>query len=67
MEAAKQRMPWEVEIWGFTVWGLGFRVQGLGFTVWCLVGKGGMDYGDEYWGLHRGYYRDPFPTKHQTV
>ena len=22
---------------------------------------GGMDYRDYYWGLHRGYYRDPFP------
>ena len=20
-----------------------------------------MDYGDYYWGLYRGYYRDPFP------
>ena len=20
-----------------------------------------MDYGDDYWGLHRNYYRDPFP------
>ena len=26
-------------------------------TVWCLVGNGGMDIGDYYWGL----YRDPFP------
>ena len=26
-----------------------------------------MGYGDDYWGLYRGYYRDPFPTKHQTV
>ena len=30
-------------------------------TVWCLVGNGGMDYGDYYWGLYRDYYRDPFP------
>ena len=29
--------------------------------VWFLVGNGGMDYGDNYWGLYRGYYRDPFP------
>ena len=20
-----------------------------------------MDYGDDYWALYRGYYRDPFP------
>ena len=20
-----------------------------------------MDYGDDYWGLYRDYYRDPFP------
>ena len=20
-----------------------------------------MDYGDYYWGLYRGYYKDPFP------
>ena len=25
-----------------------------------------MDIGDYYWGLYRGYYRDPFPTKHHT-
>ena len=30
-------------------------------SVWFLVGNGGMDYGDCYWGLYRGYYRDPFP------
>ena len=30
-------------------------------SVWFLVGNGGMDYGDYYWGLYRGYYRDPFP------
>ena len=29
----------------------------MGFTV----GNGGMDYGDDSWGLYRGYYRDPFP------
>ena len=37
----------------------GFRV--LSMTVWFLVGNGGMDYGDHYWGLCRDYYRDPFP------
>ena len=31
------------------------------YTVWFLVGNGGMGYGDYYWGLDRGYYRDPFP------
>ena len=30
-------------------------------TPWCFVGNGGMDYGDYYWGLYRGYYRDPCP------
>ena len=30
-------------------------------AVWFLVGNGGMDYGDVYWGLYRDYYRDPFP------
>ena len=30
-------------------------------TVWFLVGNGGMDYGDYYWGFYRDYYRDPFP------
>ena len=29
-------------------------------TVRFLVGNGGMDYGDDYWGLYRDYYRDPF-------
>ena len=24
-------------------------------TVWFLVGSGGMDYGDDYWGSYRGY------------
>ena len=24
-----------------------------------------MDYGDYYWGLYRGYYRDPFPNSLQ--
>ena len=28
---------------------------------WFLVWNGGMDYGDYYWELYRGYYRDPFP------
>ena len=32
-----------------------------GLSVWCLVGNWGMDYGDSYWGLYKGYYRDPFP------
>ena len=41
--------------------GLGFFRWVYGFTVWSLVGNGGMDYGDYYWGLYRGYYRDPFP------
>ena len=28
-----------------------------------LVGNGGVDYGDYYWGLCRDYYnRDPFPA-----
>ena len=26
----------------------------------CLVGNGGMDYGDYYWALCSDYYRDPF-------
>ena len=30
-------------------------------SVWFLVGNGGMDYGDYYWGLYRDYYRGPFP------
>ena len=30
-------------------------------TVWFLVGNGGMDYEDYYWGLYGDYYRDPFP------
>ena len=30
-------------------------------TVWFLIGHGGMDHADYYWGLYRGYYRDPFP------
>ena len=29
-------------------------------SVWFLVGNGGMDYGDYYWGFYRDYYRDPF-------
>ena len=28
---------------------------------WGLVGNGGLDYGDYYWGAYRDYYRDPFP------
>ena len=32
-----------------------------GLSVWFLVGNGGMDYGDYYWGEYRDYYRDPFP------
>ena len=43
---------------------MGLRVSIV--PVWCLVGNGGMDYGDYYWGLYRGYYRDPF-TKNQTA
>ena len=35
--------------------------QVVRFTPWCLVGNGGMDIGDYYWGLYRYYYRDPFP------
>ena len=27
--------------------------------VWFLVGNGGMDYGNYYWGVYRDYYRDP--------
>ena len=57
-------------VYGFR--GLGLRVgrlraQGLGWrlscskTPWCLVGNGGMDIGDYYWGLYRDYYRDSFP------
>ena len=39
-----------------------FRLGGLSLLpVWFLVGNGGMDYGDYYWGLYRAYYRDPFP------
>ena len=34
---------------------------GFGFAVWFLVGNGGMDYGDYFWGLYRDYSRDPFP------
>ena len=30
-------------------------------TVWFLVGNRGMDYGGYYWGVYRGYYKDPFP------
>ena len=30
-------------------------------SPWFLVGNGGMDCGDSYWGLYRDYYRDPFP------
>ena len=31
-------------------------------SVWFLVGNGGMDYWDYYWGLYRDYYnKDPFP------
>ena len=30
------------------------------FTSWFLVGNGGRGYGDDYWGLYRDYYRDPF-------
>ena len=30
-------------------------------TVWFLVGNGGMDYGDYYWGFYRDYFWDPFP------
>ena len=25
-------------------------------SPWCLVGNGGMGYGDYYWGLYRDYY-----------
>ena len=37
-------------------------------SLWFLVGNGGTDYGDYYWGSYRDYYGDPplFPTKHQT-
>ena len=34
-----------------------------GFTPLCLVGNGGRDYGDYYWGLYRDFYRDPFPLQ----
>ena len=30
-------------------------------SVWCLVGNGGMGYGDYSLGVYRDYYRDPFP------
>ena len=32
-----------------------------GFSAWFLVGNGGIDYGDYYWGLYRDYYKNPFP------
>ena len=32
------------------------------YTVSFLAGNEGMDIGDGYWGLCRGYYRDPFPN-----
>ena len=37
-------------------------------TVWFLVGNGGMDIGDYYWGVYRDYYRETFAfvTKNQT-
>ena len=31
--------------------------RGLSSSVWY----GGMDYGDYYWGLYRGYFRDHSP------
>ena len=42
----------------------GFQLIGHGrpSSPWCLVGNGGMCYGDYYWGLYRDYYRDPFPN-----
>ena len=44
--------------------GFGFRLsvelERGSKSPWCLVRNGGMDYGDYYWGLYRGYYRDPF-------
>ena len=39
--------------------------QQLGKTVWFLVGNGGMDYGDYYWGLYKDCHRDPFPHSYQ--
>ena len=30
-------------------------------SVWFLAGNGGMDIGDDYWGLYSDYYRDPVP------
>ena len=30
-------------------------------TLWFLAGNGGMGYWDNYCGLYRDYYRDPFP------
>ena len=33
----------------------------LAMSVWCLVGNGGMGYGDCYWRLCRAYCRDPLP------
>ena len=35
--------------------------------VWFLVGNGGMDYGDDYWGLYRDYDQDPFPHSLQST
>ena len=40
---------------------VGHRAYSAELSFWFLVGNGGMDYGDYYWGLYRDYYRDPFP------
>ena len=36
-------------------------------TVWFLVGNGGMDYGDYYWGLYRDYYRHSLLSTRQKM
>ena len=41
--------------------GLLSPVSAYSLTVWCLVGNGGIEYGDYHWGLYRDYCRDPFP------
>ena len=38
-------------------------------SPWCLVGNGGMDYGDYYYyrEVNRDYYKDPFPHSLQST
>ena len=56
-DCVEDRSPISDSLW------LTLRTTALCLTSVSLVlsWEWGMGYGDYYWGLYRGYYRDPFP------